>query len=253
VTRLADSPARTAKLYALPFSHPSIAARLMLERAGIEHEVVNLTMGLHPLLLRKAGFRAGTVPALVLDGRRIQGSLEISRAIEARGPAGVLFPVEPEARRRVEGAERWAEAELQPIPRRLFRWALSRDASLRGRAARMAGFPLPRLAGALMKPIAARFARVSRADDATVKADLERLPALLDRVDAWISDGTIGGGELNAADYQIGTTIRAMLAMDDLRPGIEGRPAAELAARVVPAYPGKLPSVLPIAWRPRTT
>ena len=27
MTRLADPPARTAKLYALPFSHPSIAAR----------------------------------------------------------------------------------------------------------------------------------------------------------------------------------------------------------------------------------
>lgn len=252
MTRLADPPARTAKLYALPFSHPSIAARLMLERAGIEHEVVNLPMGLHPLFLRKAGFRGGTVPALVLDDRRIQGSLEISRAIEARGPRGILFPIEPEARRRVEGAERWAEAELQPIPRRLFRWALSHDASLRGRAARMAGFPLPRLAGALMKPLVAGFARVSHADDATVKADLERLPALLARVDAWIADGTIGGEAPNAADYQIGTTIRAMLAMDDLRPRIEGSPAAEMAARIVPAYPGRLPSVLPTEWRART-
>jgi glutathione S-transferase len=115
----------------------------------------------------------------------------------------------------------------------------------------MAGFPLPRLAGALMKPLAARFARVSRADDATVKADLERLPALLGRVDAWIADGTIGGEAPNAADYQIGTTIRAMLAMDDLRPRIEGRPAAELAARIVPDYAGRLPSVLPPDWKPR--
>jgi glutathione S-transferase len=217
----------------------------MLERARIEHEIVNLPMGLHPLFLRKAGFAGGTVPALVMEGRKIQGSLEISRAIEAHGPGGILFPVDPEARRRVEGAERWAEAELQPIPRRLFRWALARDASLRRRAARMAGFPLPRLAGALMKPLAARFARVSRADDRTVGADLERLPALLDRVDAWIADGTIGGEEPNAADYQIGTTLRAMLAMDDLRPRIEGRPGAELAARLVPDYPGRLPSVLP--------
>jgi glutathione S-transferase len=217
----------------------------MLERAQIEHEIVNLPMGLHPLFLRKAGFAGGTVPALVLEGRKIQGSLEISRAIEARGPGGILFPLDPEGRRRVEGAERWAEAELQPIPRRLFRWALARNSSLRRRAARMAGFPLPRLAGALMKPLAARFARVSRADDRTVGADLERLPALLDRVDAWIADGTIGGEEPNAADYQIGTTLRAMLAMDDLRPRIEGRPGAELAARLVPDYPGRLPSVLP--------
>ena len=41
----------------------------------------------------------------------------------------------------VEEAERWGEAELQPIPRRLFRWALARDAGLRRRAARATGLP----------------------------------------------------------------------------------------------------------------
>jgi glutathione S-transferase len=237
-----------AKLYAISFSHPALAARLMLQRAGIEHEVVDLPMGLHPLLLRGAGFAGGTVPALVLDGRKVQGSLEISRAIEARGPDGILFPAEPRARRRVEEAERWAEAELQPIPRRLFRWALARDGKLRRRAARMAGLPLPRVTGALMKPLVARFARVSHADDPTVRADLERLPGLLDRVDAWIADGTIGAAEPNAADFQIGTTVSAMLAMEDLAPEIEGRPGADLARHIVPAYPGKLPRVLPPGW-----
>jgi glutathione S-transferase len=239
------------KLYGLRFSHPVLAARLMLERAGIEHKVVNLPMGFHPLFLKAAGFPGATVPALVLVGRRIQGSLEISRAIEARGPAGILFPVDPEARRRVEEAERWAEAELQPIPRRLFRWALARDGGLRKRAARVTGLPLPGLAGTLMRPLAGRFARASSADDTSVQADLERLPALLDRVDGWIADGTIGGREPNAADYQIGATVRAMLAMEDLRPQIEGRPAANLARRIVPTYPGHLPSVVPLEWRPR--
>ena len=221
----------------------------MLEHAGIDHEVANLTMGIHPLLLRKAGFAGGTVPALVMDGRKIQGSLEISRAIEARGPAGVLFPVDPTARRRVEEAERWAERELQPIPRRLFRWALSRDAGLRRRLAQRVGLPLPGLVGTLMKPLAARLARISRANDASVREDLERLPEFLDRVDAWVADGTLGGHDLNAADYQIGTTLRAMMVMDDLAPALEGRPAAELALRVLPDFPGRLPSVVPPEWR----
>ena len=240
------------KLYALPFSHPALAARLMLERAGIDHEVANLTMGIHPLLLRKAGFAGGTVPALVMDGRKIQGSLEISRAIEARGPAGILFPVDPTARRRVEEAEGWAERELQPIPRRLFRWALARDAGLRKRLARRVGLPLPRLVGTLMKPLVARLARISRANDASVREDFERLPEFLDRVDGWVADGTIGGRDLNAADYQIGTTLRAMMAMEDFAPLLEGRPAAELARRVVPDYPGWLPSVIPPEWRSST-
>jgi glutathione S-transferase len=221
----------------------------MLERAGIEHESVDLPLGLHPLFLRRAGFRGGTVPALVLDGRRIQGSLEISRAIEARGPAGVLFPIDTGARRRVEEAERWGEAELQPIPRRLFRWALARDPRLRRGAARMAGLPFPYVAGALMKPLAARLARISVADDVSVRRDLERLPEHLDRVDAWIADGTIGAEAPNAADYQIGATIRAMLVMDDLRPFLDGRPALDLARRIVPDYPGTLPSLLPSEWR----
>jgi glutathione S-transferase len=236
------------KLYVLRFSHPAMAARLMLEQAGIEHEVVSLPIGFHRLLLRRLKFPGLTVPALVLDGRKVQGSLEISRAVEARGPAGVLFPVDPVARRRVEEAERWAEAELQPIPRRLFRWALARDGGLRRRAARATGLPLSGVLGTLMKPMAVRLARASGADEAAVRNDFARLPAFLDRIDGWIGDGTIGGSPPNAADYQIGTSLAAMLVMEDLCPLVEGRPAAELARRIVPQYPGRLTSVLPPGW-----
>jgi glutathione S-transferase len=101
-----------------------------------------------------------------------------------------------------------------------------------------------------MKPLVARLARISRANDASVRDDFERLPKFLDRVDGWVADGTIGGRDLNAADYQIGTTLRAMMAMEDLAPLLEGRPAADLGRRVVPDYPGRLPSVLPPEWRP---
>ena len=51
-----------AKLYSLDLSHPSQAARLMLERKGIEHEIKELFPGGHPAQLRLAGFRRGTVP-----------------------------------------------------------------------------------------------------------------------------------------------------------------------------------------------
>ena len=54
----------------------------MLERKGIEHEVVDLLPGFHPLQLRAAGFRGGTVPALWIQGRRVQGSRRISRTLE---------------------------------------------------------------------------------------------------------------------------------------------------------------------------
>jgi glutathione S-transferase len=236
------------KLYALPFSHPSIAARLMLERAGVPHEVVNLPLALHPLFLRARGFPGNTVPALVLDGRKVQGSLSISHALEARGPAGILFPVDPEARARVEEAERWGESVLQPVPRRLFRWTMAGNPGIRRRVLERAGLPLPGIAATFLKPVLARFARVSQANDTTVRADMEGLGGLLDRVDALIAEGTIGGPEPNAADFPIATTVAAMLAFEDLIPSIQGRPAAELARRIVPPYPGRMPAVVPAGW-----
>ena len=239
------------KLYAIPFSHPTIAARLMLERAGVPHEIVNLPLALHPLFLRVRGFSGSTVPALVLDGRKVQGSLAISRALEARGPAGILFPVDPEARARVEEAERWGEAVLQPIPRRLFRWTMAGNPAIRRRVFERAGLPLPGIAATVMKPVLTRFARVSNANDGRVRADMEALHGLVDRVDALIAEGTIGGPEPNAADFQIATSLAAMLAFEDLVPRIEGRPAADLARRIVPPYPGRVPSVVPADWTRR--
>ncbi len=53
----------------------------------------------------------------------------------------------------------------------------------------------------------------------------------------------IGGGERNAADFQIATSISLLLTMDDVRPMIEGRPAERLARDVVPHQPGHMPSV----------
>lgn len=239
------------KLYVIPLSHPAFAARRMLQRAGIEHEVVSFPSGLHSLLLRLHGFRSGTVPALVLDGRRIQGSLEIARAIAAVSPPGTLYPVDPEARARVEEAERWGEAELQPIPRRILRWGLVRRGELRRWLVRINRIPFPTVSAALMRPLAWHFARVSSADDETVRQDMERLPGLLDRVDELIAEGTIGGPEPNAADYQIGTSLRVMLAIEDLGDAVEAHPgAAELARRILPDYRGSAPRILPEAWRP---
>jgi glutathione S-transferase len=236
-----------ATLYSLSLSHPSQAVRLMLERKGIEHRVVELQAGFHPLQLRAAGFRGGTVPALKLDGRRVQGSLRISRALEQTRPEPALFPAARRAA--VEEAEAWGERELQPVPRRLFRWAASRDAGLRRwLAADVVGLPAPGLMAVGYAPVARVFARMVDASDERVRADLAELPRKLDRVDELIAAGTIGGTEPNAADFQIGTTVRVLLAYEDLRPQTEGRPAAELAMRVLPHFPGPIPRTLPAEW-----
>jgi glutathione S-transferase len=73
---------------------------------------------------------------------------------------------------------------------------------------------------------------------------------MLDRVDAYIADGTIGGEAPNAADFQLATCIGLANTLDDLKPLIERRPADELMRRIVPNYPGHTPPILPPAWLP---
>jgi glutathione S-transferase len=234
-----------ARLYSLSLSHPSQAARLMLERKRIDHGVVELLAGFHPLQLRAAGFRGGTVPALKLDGQRVQGSLRISRALEQVRPDPPLFP--PEVRAAVEEAEACGERELQPVPRRLFRWAALHSPPLRRwLAGEVLRLPAPRLAAAGYGPLARLFAGMAGASDAQVQADLAELAGKLDHVDELIAAGTIGGPEPNAADFQIGTAVRVLIAFEDLRAGVEGRPAGDLAMRVLPDFPGPIPPALPV-------
>jgi glutathione S-transferase len=236
------------RLYVIPVSHPATAARLMLEHKQIAYRLVTLIAGLHPLSLRLAGFRGGTVPALRVGERRVQGSLAISRALDALEPDRPLFPYNPDRRRAVESAELWAEGVLQPVPRRLFRWALTRYGELRRTVIRVQRLPAPALFAGPLRPVAAWYARHSHADSATVATDLADLPKLLDHVDALIARGTIGGQEPNAADFQIGTTVRLLLAFDDLAPAIAGRPAAEHALRWVPEPGLRVPRVFPGEW-----
>lgn len=239
----------TATLFGMAHSHPVHAARLMLRHKGIEHRVVDLLPGFHPLVVRAVGFRGGSVPALRIDGRRVQGTLAIAQALEQLHPEPSLYPADAGLRRVVEDAQRWGHDELQPVPRRIFRWALNHDAGVRTwMADAVVGLPAPALAAAAFKPIGALFARISSADDPTVRGDLDRLPALLDHCDELIREGTIGGPQVNAADCQILPSVRLMLGMDDLAPLLRGRPCADAALRLLPEYPGPVPAFLPPGW-----
>jgi glutathione S-transferase len=241
----------TAKLYGMAHSHPAVAVRLMLEHKRIEHEVWNILPGLHPLAVRAAGFPGRTVPALRLGDERIQGTLEISRALDERYPERPLFPVDPDARRAVEEAERFGHDELQALARRVFRWAALRSNAVRAWMARdVVGMPAPVLAGWAYKPVIVYFARIVGADDATVRDDLRRLPALLDRVDGLLADGVIGGAQRNAADYQLLASVRLLLVHEDLRPIVTRWRCAQEALELIPAYPEPVPAALPTEWLP---
>lgn len=237
--------AMQATLYAFRISNPSQTARLMLEFKGIETKWVELLPGLHPLPLRLLGFKTGYVPALKLDGRRIEGSLEIGQALEAAVPEPSLYPADPEKRRAVEEAERWGESELQMVPRRIVRHVLAHDNGARTRIAADMGLPLPSVLAALNAPIARWSANRVDADEAAARRNLEQLGATLDHVDKLIADGVIGDPAApNAADFQIAPSIRAIGAIGELKPLLDGRPCDALARRLLPKFQ-EAPPMLP--------
>lgn len=172
----------TATLYVVPGSHPSLAGRLMLERKQLEYRRIDLLPAIHKPLLRALGFPGTTVPALRIDGRRIQSTLKISRALEELRPGfAPLFPSDPAARAEVEEAEAWGEAVLQPVPRRLSWWALARDRSGLRSFAEGARLHVPLgLAIRTAAPIIAVERRINSATDAQVQADMAALAGLLD-------------------------------------------------------------------------
>ena len=233
------------KLYSLAPSNPALTARGMLDYKGIDYEVVEVMPGMHPAYLRLRGFKGTTIPAMVLDGRKVQTSRAIARALEEVKPDPPLFPSDPGARRRVEEAERWGDEELQMVPRRLMRWSAAHSYEVRRWLAE--GVPL---GGLLARPSlqARAFAKASRADDAAVRADLAGLAATLEQVEQLRRDGVIGGERPNAADFQIAGSIRALEVLGDVRPYIDSHPVMEWARGLLPELPGPSPAAFPREW-----
>jgi glutathione S-transferase len=233
------------RLYSIPGSHPSMAGRLMLEHKGISYKRTDLASPLHRGVLRALRFPGKTVPALSHEGRKVQGTRELSRYLDEIQPDPPLFPTDPAQRAAVEEAERWGDEVLQPPPRRLAWWALKRDKSEIGSflADARLGLPTPVLART-SGPLIRLAARANDVTDEAVNADLAAIPGLIDRVDELIAAGTIGGETLNAADFQIAPSVRLLMSFEDLRPAIEARPAGRQALRVCPDWPGRIPSVM---------
>ena len=228
----------TATLYGIPASHPVYAATLMLERKGIEYKRIDLPQWFHRPLLRLLRFPGTTVPALVLDGRRIQTTKAIAREIG-------LAPEDP----RVAEIESWCDADFQQLGRRLTYWSLVRHGEAVDGYLEGSRLILPRFMVKPLAPLVIRIlARDHKSRDEAVRADLATLPGLLDRIDGWIAEGVLGGAEPNVADYQVATSLALLASHDDLRPLIAARPAGRLVERIAPDYPGRMPPAFPPDW-----
>jgi glutathione S-transferase len=200
----------------------------MLEIKNVDYRLAAVLPGTQRVHLRLAGFRGGTVPALVLDGRRIQGTRAIARALG--------FPAADEE---LEG---WADGELQNTPRRILRWGLVHHAHLRTWIGRQAHTPAPRIGGALGIPAAWYYARAVDADEAHVRRHLAELPATLDRVDALLADGVIGGED--ALTLQVLCSIRALDGFTDLHDRVASHQCGSAARRLFPDWPPLVPAFL---------
>lgn len=238
-----------ATLYVIPGSHPSRTAMMMLEHKGIDYKRVDLMPVISKLALRAVGFPGITVPALKIDGRKVQGSREIARELDRLVPEPALYPSDPARRGDVEAAEAWGDGALQAATRRILWGGLKRDRSPLASYSQGARLGVPiGLAVKTGAPLVALSARLNEATDHNVRADLAALPGMLQRIDDWIAEGVLGGDQPSAADLQIATSLRLLMTLDDVRPAIEDRPAGELALRVAPDYPGRMPPILPPAW-----
>jgi glutathione S-transferase len=240
-----------AKLYVINGSHPCAAVERAMQLKGMPYRTVEYIPPLHaPLQRLRFGVR--TVPAIRFeDGEKVAGSRAIVRRLEERTPSPPLFPADPAARARVEEAERWGDEVLQPVARRVIWPAFGRaPQALRSYQAGSKWPALPVPALRVMAP-AVTFVekRLNAVSEDATRADLRALPEHLDRVDAWIGEGVLGGEQPNAADLQIAATVRLLLTIGDVRPLVEGRPAAELALRLFPEAPGEMPAgIYPADW-----
>jgi glutathione S-transferase len=243
---------RGAKLYVLPGSHPCAAVEVALQLKSITYKRVDLLPSTE-ILLGPLLYGGRTVPGMRIDGERLVGSRRIMRRLDELVPEPSLLPApgSPSYARVLE-AERWGDDVFQSVPRRLIDVAfLRRPAAMESYAAN-AKLPLPRALLRPAMPLSARLmALKNRARDELARADLAALPSQLERIDNWIAEGLLGGEQPNAADLQIGSTIRILMSIGDVRPLIDGPPAHPAAqlTRYFPPMAGEVPTgVLPAEW-----
>jgi glutathione S-transferase len=239
------------KLYVQPGSHPCAAVEAALRLKSIDFQRVDL-IPITPLVIGRLRYSGTTVPGMRIDGERLVGSRTIMRRLDQLAAEPPLLPPAGDpAHASVLEAERWGDEVFQSVPRRIIDVALLRRPREMESFVGEAKLPLP---VGVMRPAMALTARMmaikNKASDAAARADIAALPRQLERVEQWIAEGLLGGERPNAADLQIGSTIRLLLAIGDARPLVAGSAAARLA-RYFPPMDGEIPEgVLPAEWLP---
>lgn len=238
-------------LHSVPFSHPVLAVSTALDRLGNEYETVELVSGKHGDEIEGIyGEGCRTVPGLLVDDEPVHGTAAIFARLDELHPDAGLYPeASAEA---IREAEAGVAEDLQMSARVLVFGALHFRPESTGT-----------FAGAgQLDPAGVDFAiRTMRATwrylDITaerVHATLQDLPAQLDAVDALIDAGAVGGEAPTAADFQLGSSIRLLAQIGDVRPMVEERPAVAIATAWFDRGSGDVPAgAFPPGWVPPTS
>ena len=235
-------------LHAVPPSHPCMTVAAALELKGLEYERIDFP---HTERLERMqeiyGEGNSTVPGALIDGEPVHGSRAILARLEQIEPEPSLYPSEE-----VREAERWGDQELQDLGRCLPWGAMYFRPESMGTFA--GGPPLD----APGTDFAIKFVRATwryhGITAARLHEDLAGLPAKIEHVEQLAEDGVIGGAQPNAADLQIGATVRVLLPIGDLRPLLADTAAERIALGLFPDYPGDVPAgAYPAGWVPGAT
>ena len=226
-----------------------MTAAKALELKGLEYERIDLAPGepQHEEMARIYGEGKTRVPGLSIGEERVHGSRPILARLDELEPDPPLFP-EPIAAA-VREAERWGEAEVQNVTRRLFFGALYFRPEAMGTY--MGAGPLdPAGTDAVINSLPWWW-EYNSVSAVRLAADLASLLPTLDHLDELAAEGLIGGEQPTAADLQIGAPLRALLTVGDVRPLIEGRAGERIARRWFPDIPGDVPAgAFPAGWVP---
>jgi glutathione S-transferase len=184
------------------------------------------------------------VPGALIDGEPVHGSRPIMARLEQLAPEPQLYPSAA-----VREAERWGDEELQDLGRCLPWGAMYFRPESMGTFA--GGEPLdPAGTDFAIKFVRATW-RYHSITATRLHADLAGLPEKIRHVEQLAEDGVIGGEQPNAADLQIGATIRVLLPIADLHPLLAGTSAERIALTLFPEYPGEVPpGAYPAGWVP---
>jgi glutathione S-transferase len=235
-------------LHAVPFSHPCLAVKAVLDRHGLEYETVDLVSGTHAETIESVyGEGRQTVPGLLVDDEPVHGTTAIFEKLDELVDDADLYPGAVAAA--IREAERGIAEDLQTAGRHLIFGALYFRPEALGTF----------LGSGQLDPAGTDFAiklvrRAWRYIGLTAErlaADLAALPDQLDIVDELIDGGVAGGEDPTAADFQLGSSLHLLIQVGDVRPLIVGRPAEELVDKWFERGPADIPAgAFPSGWMP---